>query len=160
MPEADILVKVKFRRRPVGEKVIYLEESTKEVSVTTSIYPFEMRIYDSAGKPVEGAMVTISDQFGKIAEATSNDKGIFSTIIPIGKYNFTVSVGNQTCSYMLEIRKNMVFNLLYPSKQPMSFGLIIAFAAINLVISGLTISKLSGSLRRAGRRRRRRIPRI
>ena len=160
LPEADILVKVKFRGRPVGEKVIYLEEPTKEVSVTTSIYPFEMRIYDSAGKPVKGAMVTISDQFGKIAEAASNDKGVFSTIIPIGKYNFTVSVGNQTCSYVLEIRKNMVFNLLYPSEQPMSFGLIIAFAAINLVISGLTISKLSGSLRRAGRRRRRRIPRI
>ena len=61
---------------------------------------------------------------------------------------------------MLEIRKNMVFNFLYPSEQPMSFELIIALAAVDLAISGLTISKLSGSLRRASRRRRRRIPRI
>jgi len=160
LPETDILVKVKFRGRPVGEKTIYLGEPMREISVTTSIYPFEMRIYDSAGKPVKGAVVTVSDKFGKLMEAVSDDKGVFTTIIPIGKYNFTVSAGNQTYSYMLEIRKNTVFNFLYPSKQPMSFELIIALAAVDLVISGLTISKLSGSLRRAGRRRRRRIPRI
>ena len=160
LPETDILVKVKFRGRLVGEKTIYLGEPMREISVKTSIYPFEMRIYDSAGKPVKGAVVMVSDKFGKLAEAVSDDKGVFTTIIPIGKYNFTVSAGNQTYSYMLEVRKNMVFNFLYPSKQPMSFELIIALAAVDLAISGLTISKLSGSLRRAGRRRRRRIPRI
>ena len=161
LPETDILVKVEFRGRSVGEKTIYLGEPMKEISVTTSIYPFEMRIYDSAGKPVKDATIVISDKFGKLVEAVSDDKGIFTTIIPIGKYNFTVSAKNQTYSYMLEIKKNMVFNFLYPSKQPMSFELIIAFAAIDLVVSGLTISKLSGSLRRTSRRRRRRrIPRI
>jgi len=161
LPETDILVKVKFRGRSVGEKVIYLGEPMKEISIITSIYPFEMRIYDSAGKPVKGAIVTVSDKLGKLVEAVSNDEGVFTAIIPVGKYNFTVSAGNQTYSYMLEVKKNMVFNFLFPSKQPMSFELIIAVAAIDLVISGLTISKLSGSLRRTvRRRRRRRIPRI
>ena len=161
LPETDIIVKVRFRERSVGEKTIYLGEPMKEIPVTTSIYPFEMRIYDSAGKPVKDATITISDKFGKLVEGMSNDKGIFTTIIPIGKYNFTVSAKNRTYSYMLEIKKNMVFNFLYPSKQPMSFELIIALAAIDLVASGLTISKLSGSLRRTSRRRRRRrIPRI
>ncbi|RLG63247.1 hypothetical protein DRO02_06950 [archaeon] len=161
LPETDILVKVRFRGRSVGEKVIYLGEPMKEISIITSIYPFEMRIYDSAGKPVKGAIVTVSDKLGKLVEAVSNDEGVLTTIIPVGKYNFTVSAGNQTYSYMLEVKKNMVFNFLFPSKQPMSFELIIAVAAIDLVISGLTISKLSGSLRRTvRRRRRRRIPRV
>ena len=161
LPETDILVRVEFRGRSVGEKVIYLGETMKEVSVTTSIYPFEMRIHDSAGNPVKDALVTISDKFGKLAEIMSNDKGVATTIIPIGKYNFTVFVGNQTYSYTLEIKKKMTFNFLCPSRQPMSFELIIALAAMDLVVSGLTISKLSGSFRRTGRRRRRRrVPRI
>ncbi|HDJ66147.1 MAG TPA: carboxypeptidase regulatory-like domain-containing protein, partial [Nitrososphaeria archaeon] len=57
LPETNIIVKVRFRERSVGEKTIYLGEPMKEIPVTTSIYPFEMRIYDSAGKPVKDAIV-------------------------------------------------------------------------------------------------------
>lgn len=168
LPEGEVLIKVEFRGRTIGEKTIYLEEPMKQLTLKTNTYLFGMTIYDSSRNLVKGAKITAKDKQGKVGEAITDEKGHATLLLPGGSYTFIIDFGNETLEYITNLKENKHVNVLYPSAAPeSSFPTIIAAVSINTALAILvTIKSIKRTVkpRRRGERResrrRRRLPRI
>jgi len=168
LPEGDVKIQIIYRNRSAGSMEIYLEQPMENLAVYSTLFPFHLEVYDPEGKPVEGAELILADKFGEIDRTKSDEKGVIQTVLPVGVYEGSLKIENQTYSFGFELRNKISINFLYPVSHNHGFEIAIAAGALNLVISGFALSKVprrKPSVERAERRGRRtrrirRVPRV
>ena len=167
LPRSDVKIQILYRKRDAGFMEIYLEQPMGETALYSHLYPFKIRIYDPEGKPVEGAELVIKDKFGEIERAQSGGDGSIESVLPVGTYNASIQIENNTYSFEFEFRTSRSINFLYPVSHNHGFEISVAAGAVNLAISSFALSKIPRerprrrpARRRAAARRPRRVPRV
>jgi len=169
LPRSDVKIQILYRKRDAGFMEIYLEQPLGETALYSRLYPFKIQIYDPDGKPVEGAELVIKDKFGEIERAQSGGDGSIESVLPVGTYNASIQIENNTYSFEFEFRTSRSINFLYPVSHNHGFEISVAAGALNLAISSFALSKIPREKPRrpptrrraaARARRTRRIPRV
>ena len=167
LPRSDVKIQILYRKRDAGFMEIYLEQPMGETALYSHLYPFKIQIYDPEGKPVEGAELVIKDKFGEIERAQSGGDGSIESVLPVGTYNASIQIENNTYSFEFEFRTSRSINFLYPVSHNHGFEISVAAGAVNLAISSFALSKIPRerprrrpARRRAAARRPRRVPRV
>ncbi|MCS7132394.1 MAG: hypothetical protein NZ918_01555, partial [Aigarchaeota archaeon] len=165
LPKGDVIIKVRYRDREAGFMNIYLEQPVNDVTIHSTLYPLKLRVYSPEGRPVEGAELIIRDELGEIGRAQSKGDGLIEVILPVGDYNASIKIGNDTYSFEFELRASRSINFLYPVSKNYGFEISVAAGAVNLAISSFAVSRISRERpRRAPERgvarRPRKVPRV